>query len=441
MMTAREAALLALERCRRDGAWSGAAIDSILKKQTIPPRDAALASQLCIGVLQNSSLLDFYMDCFCKGKLEPKLRDILRLGAYQLLLLDKVPDHAAVSECVELAKRQNLARASGLVNAVLRKLAANRDQLPQIPGQGSAGYLSIRTSHPLWLCEKLSEQRGYRFAEAFLLANNETPSLDIQVNRLKISSADYQALLERQGIEFRTDAQLDGCLSLKGGRVTELPGYAEGLFYVQDKAARCAVEIAGAAPGMRVLDLCAAPGGKSFSAAIAMRDQGSLIACDIHEKKLSRIREGAERLGITGIVCQTNDASSYRRDWDSTFDLVIADVPCSGFGVIRKKPEIRGKRAEEIAGLPQIQYEILKTAARYVKPGGTLLYSTCTVLREENDAVVEQFLTEHPAFSGTAFTVCGRHSENGMFTFWPQIDGTDGFFVFKGTLNQSPHAS
>lgn len=431
MMTAREAALLALERCRRDGAWSGAAIDSILKKQALSPRDAALASQLCIGVLQNSSLLDFYIDCYCKGKLEPKLRDILRLGAYQLLLLDKVPDHAAVSECVELSKRQNLGRASGLVNAVLRKLAGNRDQLPQIPGQGSASYLSVRTSHPQWLCEKLIEQRGYAFAEAFLSANNQTPSLDIQVNRLKIPTADYQAMLEQQGIAFHADTGLDGCLSLKGGRVTELPGYAEGFFYVQDRAARYAIEIAGAAPGMKVLDLCAAPGGKSFSTAIDMRDQGSLTACDIHEKKLSRIQEGAQRLGITSITCQTNDARVYHEEWDSAYELVIADVPCSGFGVIRKKPEIRSKRAEEIAGLPQIQYEILKTAARYVKPGGTLMYSTCTVLREENEAVVERFLAEHPAFKGMAFAIGDKRSENGMYTFWPQIDGTDGFFVSK----------
>lgn len=431
MMTAREAALFALQRCRRDGAWSGAAIDSILKKQTLSPRDTALASQLCLGVLQNSRLLDFYIDCYCKGKLEPKLRDILRLGAYQLLMLDKVPDHAAVSECVELSKQHHLARASGLVNAVLRKLSANREQLPAIPGEGSAAYLSVRTSHPLWLCERLIAQHGYAFSEAFLMADNEAPPLDIQVNRLKISTAAYEALLTQREIRFRADPQCEGCLSLDGGRVTELPGYSDGLFYVQDRAARCAIEIAGAKPGSRILDLCAAPGGKSFSAAIAMQDQGQITACDIHEKKLSRLREGAKRLGITSIHAQVNDARAYREDWDSSFDLVIADVPCSGLGVIRKKPEIREKQAEEIADLPQIQRAILDMASRYVRPGGTLLYSTCTVLQEENEAVVEGFHLDHPTFDFDAFTVGMQHIETGMHTFWPHIDGTDGFFVSK----------
>jgi len=431
MMTAREAALLALERCRRDGAWSGAAIDSILKKETLSARDAALASQLCLGVLQNSRLLDFYLDYYCSKKLEPKLRDILRLGAYQLLLLDKVPDHAAVSECVELSKQQNLSRASGLVNAVLRKLSANRNDLPTIPGEGSAAYLSVRTSHPQWLCERLIEQRGYAFAEAFLSANNEPPSLDVQVNRLKISTADYEALLAQQGIMYHADPQCDGCLSLHGGRVTSLPGYEDGLFYVQDRAARCAVEIAGAVPGNTILDLCAAPGGKSFSAAVAMQNLGCITACDIHEKKLARIQEGAKRLGITCIDCQSNDARIYRETWDSAFDLVIADVPCSGLGVIRKKPEIRDKQAEEIAALPQIQRAIINTASRYVKPGGTLLYSTCTVLKEENEAVVERFLADHPVFALTAFSVGEMSSDSGMYTFWPHIDGTDGFFAAK----------
>lgn len=431
MMTAREAALQALERCRRDGAWSGSVIDSILKKEPLSARDAALASQLCLGVLQNSRLLDFYIDSYCKGKLEPKLRDILRLGAYQLLLLDKVPDHAAVSECVELSRRHHLARASGLVNAVLRRLSASREQLPAIPDEGSASYLSVRTSHPLWLCERLIAQRGYAFAEAFLLANNAPPSLDIQINRLKISVGAYEELLTRCGLSFHADPQCDGCLSLPGGRVTELPGYSEGLFYVQDRAARCAIEIAGAVPGSRVLDLCAAPGGKSFSAAIAMRDQGSITACDIQEKKLSRIREGAQRLGITCIDCQANDGRVYRAPWDCAFDLVIADVPCSGLGVIRKKPEIREKREEELAALPQLQRAILETASRYVKPGGTLLYSTCTVLQEENEAVVRSFQKAHSEYEFTAFTVGDKQIEEGMYTFWPHIDGTDGFFAAK----------
>ena len=428
-MTSREAALAALERCRRDKAWSNASIDNVIKKYELDGRDAALAARLCLGVLQNCLLCDFYINSFCSTKLEPKVRDILRMGTYQLILLDKIPERAAVNESVALCKKTGCARASGLVNAVLRRIAAG--DLPEIPGKGTASYLSIRYSHPLWLTERIVKAHGYEFAESFFDADNTPPALDIQVNTLKISTTDYARALTRTDTAYRCYDILPGCFELSGGNVRELPGFDEGLLYVQDRAARMAVDIAAPEAGMKVLDACAAPGGKSFAAAIAMKNIGSILSCDIHEKKLSLIRSGAERLGIEIIETEPADAGFFDEAKSGKFDLVIADVPCSGMGVIRKKPEIRCKSESEISALPEIQIKILTNLAKYVRPGGTLLYSTCTVLEEENEMVVRKFLTENSDYEAVPFEMNGMKAENGMLTFWPHIDGTDGFFAAK----------
>ena len=395
---ARQAALEALMRCRRDGAYSGDVLDSILKRSGLDRRDAALASRLCLGVLQNDRLCDFYIDAFCHSKLEPPVRDILRLGVYQLLFLDRIPARAAVSETVELCRTRGYARAAGLVNAVLRRIA-DAESLPEIPGEGTA-------------------------------ANNEPPKLFIQVNTLKVSTADYLRALQRTEIPFEA-VEPEGCIALEGGLATELPGFDEGLFYVQDRAARLAVEFAAPEKGMRVLDACSCPGGKSFAAAIRMENRGGILSCDIHEKKLRVLQGGAERLGIGIIETRPMDARAFDPTLENAFDLVIADVPCSGLGVIAKKPEIRSKDPAELQGLPAIQSEILENLSRYVKPGGTLLYSTCTVVKEENEGVALRFLETHKNYEPEAFACCGITSDSGMYTFWPNIDETDGFFAAK----------
>lgn len=431
-MNAREAAMAALEKCRRDGAWSGAAIDSIIKKASLDRREAALASRLCLGVLQNTSLCDFYIDCYHSGKkLEPKLRDILRLGVYQLVFLDKIPARAAVNESVALCRSSGLDRAAGLVNAVLRRVSANKNALPEIPEPGTAEHLSIKYSHPKWMVERLIGENGYDFTEAFLRCNNIPQKLNIQINTLRVSAEDYMRALSRAGIEYVDRGYPPACLELSGGSVTALPGFEEGLFYVQDRAARTAVEIAALRPGMHVLDACAAPGGKSFAAAIKMENRGSILACDIHEKKLALIRQGADRLGINIIETQARDARNSAPEFMSRFDAVIADVPCSGLGVIGKKPEIRLKKENEISSLPAIQLDILCNLADFVKPGGVLLYSTCTVLKKENEGVVKSFLGRYNNFELEPFSVNGSAAPTGMYTFWPNVDGTDGFFAAR----------
>ncbi len=429
---ARAAALDALEKCRRNGAWSGAVIDSTVKKEELSGRDAALCSRLILGVLQNAALCDFYIDSFSGGKkLEPKVRDILRLGVYQLLFLDKIPARAAVNETVALCAASDLKRASGLINAVLRRVAENREHLPEIPGEGTPEHLSVKYSLSQWLAERLIDERGYAFAEAFFAANQEPPPSDIQINTLKVGTEDYLRALERRDIEYTRCPFPENSAKLEGCNISSLPGYEDGLFYVQDNAARISVEIADVKSGARVLDACAAPGGKSLAAAIKMENRGEIVSCDIHEKKLRLIRENAERLGIEIITAVCNDARIPREEYLKKFDTVIADVPCSGIGVIRKKPEIRAKKEDEIRGLPDIQLAILRQLAEYVRPGGTLLYSTCTVLKEENEGVTERFLSENADFSLCPFTVGPIQSDSGMYTFWSHIDGTDGFFAAK----------
>ena len=428
---ARQAALEALGRCRRDGAWSAQAMDAAIKKYELNRRDAALASRLTLGVLQNGVFLDYYIDLFCRKAPEKGLRDILRLGACQLLLTDRIPAHAAVGETVRLCRDNGFARAAGLCNAVLRKLADARDSLPEIPGRGTAQFLATRYSHPLWLVERILREHDYGFAEAFLAKNNEPAPLTIQVNTLKVSAEEYCRALDRAEISYRAFPELPGCLELAGGSVTALPGFAEGLFYVQDRAARTAVEIAAPEKGMRVLDACAAPGGKSFAAAIRMENTGSILSCDVQEKKLKRIFEGAARLGIGMIETRTMDGRVFDPALENVFDLVLCDAPCSGLGVIGKRPEIRNKTEAEVANLPLIQAAILDNVCRYVKPGGVLLYSTCTVLQAENEEQIRAFLSRHGDFSAEDFRLGKMKSSGGSYAFWPQLDGTDGFFIAK----------
>ena len=435
MDKARQAAVFALERVRRDGAWSSALGDAMRIKFVLDPRSLALAESICLGVMQNTALLDYYIDLYSKSssKIEPKVRDIMRSGAYQLLFMDKIPVSAAVNESVALCKKLGYSRASGFCNAVLRKLAADKVQLPDIPGEGAAEYLSVKYSHPLWLAQYIISLRGYDSAEAFFAANNMIPDTCLQVNTLKTSTQKLLARLRDSGEECAEHPWLPDCI-IATGRISTMAGFDEGLFYVQDPAAKCAVLAADLKPGMDVLDACAAPGGKSFAAAIAMKNKGRIDSCDLHDKKIGLIKDGAQRLGIDIINAFPHDA---RAHLDRLYDAVICDVPCSGYGVIRKKPEIRYRPQTDCTAMPPIQTAILKNTSKYVKSGGLVIYSTCTVMQEENEGVVRQFLCDHPEFSAESFTLPnGETADKGYITFWPDIHGTDGFFVCKLRRNK-----
>ena len=431
---ARECALSVLVACRRSGAWADAALKAQLGKCALSAQDTALCSRIVYGVMQNELLLNWYLSAYCTQRLDhlqPPLADILRIGAYQILFLDKVPDHAAVSESVELCRTNGRSAASGLVNAVLRKVVQHKSSLPPLP-QETLSRLSIAYSHPKWLVERLAALLGTEEAEQFLRIDNEAPPVSVQVNPLKTNEGALVEELRGEGVSVTPHPWVPGCLELSGtGDLTTLAAFYQGRFTVQDAAARLVTCAAGFQKGQRVLDVCAAPGGKSFAAAFAMENEGSILACDLHESKLKRIREGAQRLGITCVETVCADGRVFRAEWKGQFDAVVCDVPCSGLGIIRKKPDIRYKDERELAALPEIQRAILANSARYVKPGGVLAYSTCTVLPEENEQVTDAFLAEHPDFIYEAFTLPDGRKAAGHITLLPQRDGTDGFYLSR----------
>jgi 16S rRNA (cytosine967-C5)-methyltransferase len=437
MKTAREVALSTLYACTKEGAWAGAYLSNAVKREGLSFKDGALALRLCYGVLQNRMLCDFYISKFCTvplKKLEENVLNALRLGVYQLLFLDKIPESAAVNESVKLVKKYSKnPRSSGLVNAVLRTIIRNRENLPKIEGKNQVQRLSVQYSHPEWLVKEISITLKPEELEDFLQANNREAPLFLQVNPIKTSLEALQNSWNGQWKET-VHPWLPNCLELhQGGNPEQLPGWQEGQFWVQDPAAKLAILAAAPQKGWKVLDACSAPGGKSFAAAAMMGNEGTIQSCDVNERKLKLVEEGARRLGFSCIQTEVQDAGQFRADWESQYDLVIADLPCSGMGVIRKKPDIRYHNPELMNGLPAVQKRLLSCLSRYVKPGGLLLYSTCTVFQRENEDVVHSFLERNPLFALESFSLPCPHGEakEGILTLWPQRQGTDGFFIAR----------
>jgi 16S rRNA (cytosine967-C5)-methyltransferase len=386
-------------------------------------------------VQQNRLLLDFWIDHYSSvkvKKLEPQIAGCIRIAMYQMAFLDKIPVSAAVNESVNLAKRVGRnKRASGLVNGVLRSFARELEHLPQPEGENR---LSVLYSHPQWLVDLFQAEVGEGEIEALLQADNSEPPTCIQVNTCKTTQSELLDELKEEGVSAEPHPWPPDCLLLtRTGSLEQLSAFQEGRFLVQDAAARLAVLCCDPQPGERILDVCAAPGGKSFSSAIQMQDRGEILSCDIHPHKQVLMEEGAARLGISIMTTQVQDGKSFRPEWEGSFDRLIVDVPCSGLGIIRKKPDIRDKDPRQLEGLPQVQSAILENVCRYVRPGGVVLYATCTVLERENQGVVRAFLQQHPEFTLEPFRLpepLGLCQE-GMLTLWPHRHGTDGFFMAK----------
>ena len=433
-MGARETALNALIACRKNGAWSNGVLKEYITRDRLDRRESALTTRLCYGVLQNRSLLDHYLKQLLTGKLKdlhPVVRDILHLGLYQLYRTDKIPESAAVNESVTLAKKYCPKQrfAPGLVNAVLRSAVRTKGTL-KVPT-----CLEDKYSHPQRLIDLLQSYVGADRIESMLAANNAAPDTVVQVNTLRATTQAVAESLESQGVAARPHVWMPDCLVLSGtGNLEQLAAFREGLIYVQDAAAKLSVLCAQLSAEHRtVLDCCAAPGGKSFAAAIAMGGKGSIHSCDVHSHKTALIQNGADRLGFDNISVYEQDATQDHPGWQEMMDTVIADVPCSGYGIIRKKPDIRYKDPDSMAQLPQLQLRILSNQARYVKPGGVLLYSTCTLVRKENEGVVEKFLAANPDFFLEPLPLPPVFPENttGMLALVPGEYDTDGFFICR----------
>ena len=432
-MGARETALNVLIACRKEDGWSNGVLKDYILRDRLDRRDAALATRLCYGVVQNRNLLDFYLAQLLTGKiktLHPAVRDILHMGLYQIYLMDKIPESAAVNESVDLCKRycKKVRSAPGLVNGVLRNAVRTKGTLSE-PKSWEDKY-----SHPGDLINELKAYVGKERMEKMLRANNDIPPMVVQVNTLKTTPEVLTTQLEAAGVTVQPHSWMGDALVLSGtGSIEQLEAFKEGLFYVQDPASRLSV-LCSELPKeeIKVLDCCAAPGGKSFAAAIATGGKASITSCDVHEHKAELIAKGARRLGLN-ITAKQQDATQFLPRWEAAFDAVIVDAPCSGYGIIRKKPDIRYKDIAKMKELPALQRQILEVQCRYVKPGGLLMYSTCTLVRVENEGMVEAFLRDHPEFHLEPLPLPEPFpgNESGMQALIPGEYDTDGFFISR----------
>lgn len=433
---AREGALQVLYAVFHQGGYSNMELKHLLGSD-MPRRERALCTELVYGVLQNYKMLDFYIRSYSKGslsKLEPYIKIILELGAYQIVYLDKVPDMAACDECVKLAHRYGKnKRASGFVNGVLRTIVREKGNLPRLNEPTKEGYYAKAYSLPEWLVSMWLEQYGLDATRRLCASCNERRDTVLRVNTLKASDEQVMQALQEREIACEPIDGLPHALRIRHtGDLSHLEVYQQGWMTAQDIGSQLAMAALDPQPGDTLLDLCSAPGGKAVLAAQYMQNQGRIVAFDLHQHKTEIIAKNAQRLGAGIIETRCGDMSQFLPEWEGKADRVLCDVPCSGLGIMAKKPDIRLNGQEAVQQLPELQYKILKNALRYVKKGGIVLYSTCTLNQKENEENVRRALAEHPDFCLEPFShpYHGIESE-GMLTLMPYLYESDGFFICK----------
>lgn len=422
----REAALNSIIRCEKDGRYSNIELDTSIKKYNLTGVDRSFFTALVYGVIERKITLDYIITQYSRLSLETLnifILNIIRLGAYQILYMTRVPDSAACNESVEQAKQRSNSGAASFVNAVLREIVRNKNILPYPKREDSlTRYLSIKHSLPEWLCDMWRDMYGDIQTEKIAEAVNRRPFITLRVNTLKTTRDELLFYLNKKGIEAVAAHTTNGITLKKDVPIYELP-ISEGLCYVQDTSSQFCTEALEPAPGETVIDTCACPGGKSFSCALHMLNKGNIFSLDMHKNKLSLIEEGALKLGITIIKTAVQDGTKTSESYFNIADRVICDVPCSGLGVIARKPDLRYKTPEDLKNLPEVQFKILNTASAYVKPGGILVYSTCTLNINENEQVTKRFLLEKDNFIYDSF---------GFRTLFPDItNDSDGFFIAR----------
>lgn len=412
----REAAFRVLLRIERDSAYSNIELNRITSGES--SLNEAFVRELVYSVLRNRKYLDYMLrQLVAKGydRLQPEVKTILRMGASQIEFLGSVPDYAAVSEQAALCRKAAPGR-TGFVNAVLRNYIRKKDKLKK-PEQETDPVTRLLNQYSCerWIVKKWIRMFGEERAESLLAAGNRTPELCVSVNTLKIGSEELMERLTREGFRCRREGD---ALFVRGSGLIEGEAFREGLFFVQDRSSILAAEALAARPGERIIDPCAAPGGKSFQLALQMKDQGTILSMDLYEHRMELLRKEAERLGITMIETKVRDAEDPIPELAGTADRVICDVPCSGLGVIRRKPEIKYRKLPDGGrALAETQLRILLSSSSYVRPGGVLMYSTCTINDMENEGVAERFLEKNAGFRKLA--------ERQLL---PDTDGCDGFY-------------
>ena len=414
-MNPRQLAVKALIKVTSEGAYSNLVLNSLLKENKLTPEDKALATAIFYGTLDRLVTIDFYLKKLIKTplkKLKPYTLAVLRTAVYQIKYMSKIPDSAAVNEAVKMLKTSKEGFNASFVNGVLRNLIRTEIELPT----GNSIYdISVGYSCPQWIVSILIRDYGTDFTRAFLENALLSPPIFIRVNTLKTSAEKLLTGFAEKKISAEKIS--DTALLIKpDGSVEELEEYKNGLFFVQDLSCQKAIELLDIKENSTVLDLCAAPGGKSFNAAISAKE-GRVVSCDLYEQRAGLIEKGAERLGLKNLNAKANDATLYDEKL-GLFDRIICDVPCSGLGVIRRKPDIKYKPQDSFEELIKIQRDILLCADNYLSVGGKLLYSTCTLNRQENRENVDAFLKANPNYI--------LLTEE---TFSPDKDNTDGFYA------------
>ncbi len=423
-MTARELALDLLLKGEKTKQYSNIVLDNALKRSELSSADKGLVSALFYGVIERRITLDYQISALSSRDIrdiEPRTVNALRIGLYQLIYLDRIPHHAAINESVSLCTRKSAGFANAILRSFLRKGGLT------LPNQDNTlEYLSVAYSVDTPLLSRLLSIFGAEETEKLLSSINEAPPTTLRVNTLL---TDRESLISKIPSSTPTKNAPNGIFVQ--GSVRDIYGFDDGLFFVQDEASQICVEALDAKRGDIVMDICACPGSKSFGAAISMSNEGEIYSFDLHENKLSLVINGAERLKIDIIRTSACDGRHFLPEFEERADKIICDVPCSGFGVLAKKPELRYKNPEESASLPKIQRDILDNASKYLKRGGTLIYSTCTILPEENEENIKAFLKSHPDFALEEWRVGDIAVKDGMMTLLPHIHKTDGFFIAK----------
>mgnify|MGYP002531514013 CR=1 FL=1 len=436
-MNAREIAYKVLLDIEKNNNYSNMAINKHFKDVKLSNQDRGLATEIIYGVIENKYYIDYMIDKLSKvktNKMEIYVKTLLRMGVYQIMFLNSISDYAAVNETVNLAKKKN-SKVSGFINGILRNVIRQKEEIGKVKTKDDIEYLAIKYSYDKWMIKNWMAHFGKEFTEELVEANNERPNIYLRTNTLKITRGELIEKLAEQNIKAEKVNVVEEAIKVEHLKDIENNKlYKEGLFTVQDISSMLVGKILNPQKDTKVLDVCSAPGGKTTHIATLMENSGQVISRDIFEHKIKLIQNSVNRLGLKNVDVQLFDALNLDKDSIDKFDSVLADVPCSGLGIIKRKPEIKYKEKEEIKDLPKLQKQILQNAAKYVKVGGTLIYSTCTIQDDENIEVVESFLQSNKRFKLEKIENINIDLENedkGYLKIYPNVHGMDGFFIAK----------
>lgn len=436
-ITARSGALNILNQVLNDGAYTNIAINKFLRVNTLEDQERRLLTELVYGTVKALGTIDWYLEqCVNRPlpKILPEILNVLRLSVYQLLYMERIPQAAACNEAVKLARSVSHEGSAKFVNGVLRGLLRKQNDEKFVfpdPIKADADYLAIKYFHPRWLVKRWLGPWGRQGTEALLAFNNTAAPVCLRTNTLVTNRDELLQKLQAAGVEAEfSQWSSDGIVCKKIPALNSIFAELKNAFYVQDESSMLVADVVNPLPKMQVLDLCSAPGGKTTHLAQKMNNQGEIIACDIHEHKLQLINENSERLNISCIKTLLNDAVVLRQEWVKKFDRVLVDAPCSGMGVLRRRAEARWRKTrQDLKIFPPLQLAILENAAQYVKDGGLLVYSTCTIEQSENHYLIEEFLQKHQEWQRSEFKHPLTQKLVAELQLLPQNDGIDGFYI------------